>query len=71
MYIFQPSQARVVVWVSGMGSATSLGPSGSAWTCCAWPEAWQPQRLHVTLIFSAGAASAWMTALVGYVGWGL
>lgn len=31
----------------------------------------QPQTLCVTLIFSAGAASAWMAAPVGYVGHGL
>lgn len=34
-------------------------------------EAQQPQTLRVTLIFSARAVSAWMTAPMGYVGRGL
>lgn len=71
MYIFQPSRACVAVGVSGTGTAASLGPSGSAWTRCARPGARQPQTLRVTLIFSAGAASAWMTVPMGYVGRGL
>lgn len=68
---FPALRARVAMRVSGMGRATSPGPHGVAWTRRVQLEAQQPQTLCVTLIFSTGAAGAWMTASMVYVGRGL
>lgn len=72
-YIFQLSQPRVAVQVSGTGSAVSLGSSRYPWICGAQTEPQQqPQTLCVTLIlWPEQPVPAWLTVPMGYVGQGL
>lgn len=71
MRVSQPCQACVAARVSGWGKRHVPGTLWMHLDPLCPARARQPQTLRVTLIFWAGAASAWMAAPVGYVGWGL